>query len=410
MIQKGGFTGRFNPSEVKQRIVAEAPIGYLPIPSQKSGICVSDSILVSVLYSDYLRDDCWDMMCHTQPCESSTFTTTQYDKNLLTYFSKVAVTEEEKIESAKAYLAQGMIRIGNFLANAVPSIKRFKSFEDTDPNRIFRNPEGEKCGLWLQVLTGKKINTTEFGLSMPQLETSLNIFNILFQGPIFKHKYEIIPESKYQDFIQDRYLCAILLNFKRYDGREWHAHEVCICKINGAWYYCNNNIGFAVPILFPESERLEDKLDLMRFQLVSFQKGIQVLSVLKFGSNHEGFRDITNPRPYIFTLKPSNRRPTHLYEETKQSRFYIFGPPITSATDYPRPLTSQEENSYMQLITPRLKLLPRRSLATGIEGNEIQPEIKEASSRSDRRVLPWTKGGNWSRKSKKQRRKTRKHK
>ncbi len=388
-LQQGGFKGRFNPFEVNQRIVRDAPSGYLPIPSQKRSICVSDSLLVAILYSDFLRDKIWgdSWSGASGIIEPDTL---PIERKLSQYSSKTSRNNSEKLEIAKFYVAHGVIRVGHLIYNTIPSTKRAKSFEEEQKQTAENtsrpplpagyklvvprvNAEGEKCAMWLQVFSGKSVNKRNYSLYDWQANISQNLLNTIIKMPLFEGKF-LTTQNIHEG--AGRYLCAILVNVSSKDA----AHKICLSKIDNRWYYCNNEIGFAVPIN-KDTKKFEDGLLIgqTRFSvLTEISSNAGNNDTLKWSTNDYNTESLTEPRELINQSTSSSGK--YVMKEIGDSRrVYIFGPPLSSIT------VPESSSQYPIAAGTQERIFPKRSLATGVEGitSSSSTSVPESSSQHE---------------------------
>lgn len=207
------------------------PPGAIPIPSQKHGICAADTLQIVLFYADEIRDFFWQAtilgrpylqtICHTQ---HRAVPTTPDEGNVI-LMCWLLIT---------AARVAGLIRKHQAHTGTVQRLPSEPLGQHT--------PIGDTCGQLALLYNGVNVMDGRYGLTVEYQDAIYRALTAKYGAPFgfqMKLHHELLPT--------DNVVAMTIRLVADNDG----LHRVSIVKINGVWHWCDNNIGFAIPITLP---------------------------------------------------------------------------------------------------------------------------------------------------------------
>lgn len=231
-------------------LTTAGPTGTLPIPSQKNGICVNDSIASTLFYSNELRDFFWATYIFPYPPGAT------IDVNCHLTTNGIPQTDAELNAILQCWLQLSSARVVGILsrqyvreeppagAPAIAAPQRMPSLPFDVPQGA-RNPGavGNECGR-LAVLYNGAVRRQRDTLALtPEHEAAL------FQGLIQRANgagFPMTMELLYPGQAPAGTPVAYYVRLVHSDGSNWHA--VSVLLIGDRWYWCDNEYGLALPL------------------------------------------------------------------------------------------------------------------------------------------------------------------
>jgi hypothetical protein len=268
-MQKGGVKIKISRRQAAYILARMNTDKFIPIPSQKRGICLADAMSSIIWYTDEIRDFLWEFFSRDDTeintdCDQNAFRLTPdelvrcwlqltaarivkiFDENIPTgATSRLRREPSAPLEEVSANVptmpteGPADIRALGELCSMVYSAYRKKLVTDISPYALFKE------------LTGSVQRTRDFGI---ELEHSLtpSLFNSTFQLFGREHLY-ICSNTRLQGSIL---LAVAMPMMTAYTVNELNGdfmfeghHAAALCKINGRWHYLDNNVGFSIPFL-----------------------------------------------------------------------------------------------------------------------------------------------------------------
>jgi hypothetical protein len=299
---------------------------YLPIVSQKHSICVSDTLLLIIWYVDGIRDHFWNTYIHGKRID------TNCESNVL---------ELNTGEILDCLFQVSGARVANLLKTH-PVINPLVPLPVSGPTSMYRTESaplselrvsyptrphlavGQVCSLIYNTYLVKK---GVQGSSIPtgdSFYTVVSTVRTILGDAITKmgigDRYSLVESRAFGSEV-----IAIFLAF-RVDHT--YKHVSALCKINSHWYYLDNEIGYALPILheFDHDEILTR---------TTMRVNIHVSGSEEFRSLHDITTNVVISE--IGRSKSSPDGVSRTFEEINYQRFLIckLPPPLVRFGDLP---------------------------------------------------------------------------
>ena len=245
---KGGFSYRIKEEDYARIMRRFGKGTFLPIPSQKRNICVTDALIAVLWYTDGIRDRLWEMFIHNKVIDTDCETriATMGDDELATCFFQLSGARVANLLNIPPLRAEPtrplLLRapsagLEEFLPDGTPippeapavgevcsmiyhafrsRIQGLGVSEDIKRLEDFTIKEDEIRPLLRRAIAAadleETIEITELGESPPEGSQLLAVYTVLNTGT-----------STY--------------------------HLVALCKINGQWHFLDNNVGYSLPFL-----------------------------------------------------------------------------------------------------------------------------------------------------------------
>lgn len=247
---KGGLALKLSDSRYASLLNAFKKT-FIPIPSQKRGICLTDTASAILWYADGLRSLMWEHFVHGKEIQ------TDCDINF------TRLTNDEILD---CWIKTTGLRIANILTtHSVVGLRRQRSFTPHDSGvnlpegALPTTATGELCSMMyhtmyynlmappepqsvLQRERNKILSKTDFGAKAGFLPTLIinKVLNLL--GVSDDYGY-----SKLFEIPLGAEIIALELEGSKTDPTA-PLHAAALCKIHGHWHYMDNEIGYSLPI------------------------------------------------------------------------------------------------------------------------------------------------------------------
>ena len=213
---------------IERYMAQAAPVGALPIPSQKNGICASDSLGVVFFLSDELRPFFWSVFILGHPylsiqCqhEVAGTDTSQSDKILM------------------CWLAISAARIAGMVRTHMVAYSLVQRLPSEPLGQI--TPIGDTCGGLARIYNG--VGAVDRN---GQYALAPEYIGAVFSGVAARVSQTLgMTVKMHGELTPSDNIVAINLLMESEEGP---SHAVSMTKILGQWYWCDNNLGFAIPI------------------------------------------------------------------------------------------------------------------------------------------------------------------
>ena len=308
-IMKGGVRYDKIDEAVYLQIIERFREEYIPIPSQKRGICLTDALMSVLWYTDGIRGQLWEQYLH--------------DKEIISD-CETRLLELEDAQLADCFFQLSGVRVAGILAPVVcegggggcsasssssssssppPSLPLMRvTIKDGrpvvppepqelqtmnfEPVRKLQNVKplamGELCSIVYDAFDKKTRGSvddsifakTEFGL----METQVGP---LIQKAVTTAKITDIQVSNvFPTNNKSAEIVAVFctLNVPKNKFTPQGAHSVAMCKINDNWHYLDNNVGYSLPMFPQKFDEMDRELRAIR-ELGNFNNYIKLLQL-----------------------------------------------------------------------------------------------------------------------------------
>jgi len=244
---KGGLALKLSDSRYASLLNAFKKT-FIPIPSQKRNICVTDATSVILWYADGLRSLMWEHFVHGKEIQ------TDCDVNF------TRLTNDEILD---CWIKTTGLRIANILTtHSILGLKRQRSFTPHDSG--INLPEGAPPTTATGELCSMMYHTMYYNLMNPSESESVSqkarneiltktdfVTNINAVQPLIINKVlnllGVSDDYKYSRFVYSFGRQLIAIELQEF-GTGPNTHVTTLCKVHGHWHYMNDEIGYSLPI------------------------------------------------------------------------------------------------------------------------------------------------------------------